>query len=277
MIKNKLKSIFYKIHKTKLLLPAPKFKLDTNLQELSFTIVMMGYNNQDYIKKSIESALSQNYSNFNIIYNEACSTDNSFAILKTIEHPKLTKRINKTRKYRLQNLYEAIHMTDDNQIILELDGDDYLKDEFVLTRLNQMFQKNNYLMIHGNYTNTPIEFAKKHGYGNFSQQTPWFVKKFSMFRDFPWIYSGIRSYYSWLFKKIKQEDLMLNGQFLPVCCDVATIYPMAEMAPNRIGYIQEALLIRNIDSPINEFKVITVEQKKIKDHILNSKRYEKLL
>lgn len=270
---NLLKRAFYKAHK---LIPAKPIKVAEDIEELPFTIIMMGYNNELYIKKSLESALGQNYRNFKVIYNEACSTDSSAKILGSINHSKLTKRINETRKYRLQNLYESIYTTNDNQIILELDGDDYLKDPFVLARLNTIYQENDYLLVHGSYKNNPPEIAEKYGYGTFSQQTPWAVKKLGAFRKFPWVYSGLRSYYSWLFKKIKKEDLVFNGEFSPVCCDLAAMFPMLEMAPERIGYIQEQLLIRNIDSPINEFKVITEEQKKIRQLILNKKPYEKI-
>ena len=100
---NILKRAFYKAHK---LIPAKPVKIAKNIDELPFTIVMMGYNNELYIKKSIDSALGQAYSNFKVIYNEACSTDSSAKILGTISDDRLVKRINQTRKYRLQNLYE---------------------------------------------------------------------------------------------------------------------------------------------------------------------------
>ena len=134
-----LKTAYYKALRLKHYIPARAIQISKDLPELPFTIVMMGYNNEEYIKKSIESALSQNYKNFTVIYNEACSTDSSAKILEEINHPKLTKRINKTRKYRLQNLYESIYETDDNQIILELDGDDYLKDEFVFDQFGKKY------------------------------------------------------------------------------------------------------------------------------------------
>lgn len=273
---NFLKQAFYRACQlTQLKADQPELESSV-LPELPFTIVMMGYNNEKYIRQSINSALSQNYNNFKVIYNEACSTDSSPQILEEIENKRLIKRINKNRKYRLQNLYESIHTTDNQEIILELDGDDYLKDKFVLTRLNQMYQTNNYFIIHGNYKNVPEFIAIKYGYKTFSQKTPWIVKKLRGFRRFPWIYSGLRSYYSWLFKKIKKEDLIFDTQFSPVCCDVATMYPMLEMVPNNVGYIQEPLIIRNIDSPINEFKVITKDQLEIRKKIIAKRPYEKL-
>lgn len=272
---NFLKKIYYKLSNNNHSEDFNPSSLPKDLEELPFTIVMMGYNNEKYIEKSINSALSQSYSNFNVIYNEACSTDSSAKILESINHEKLIKRINNPRQYRLQNLYESIHSVADDRIILELDGDDYLKDEFVLARLNCLYQ-HGYYIIHGNYLNNPPELAELYNYKTFSQKTPNLVQNFGLFRKFPWIYSGLRSYYAWLFKKIDKEDLMFDGQFSPVCCDVATMFPMLEMAPSHVGYIAEKLLIRNIDSPINEFKVITDEQKRIRKLLEDKKPYERI-
>src|SRR3990167_669326 len=101
------------------------FKLKTGLDELPFVILMTGFNNQKYIKKSLESALNQEYKNFQIIYIDDASTDQSPQILANFKNSKLKKQLNEQRQGKLKNLFEAAHSLSNDKIILEFDGDDY--------------------------------------------------------------------------------------------------------------------------------------------------------
>lgn len=238
---------------------------------------MTGYNNSKYLANSINSALSQDYKNFNIIYRDDCSTDSSQEILKDfLNNQKIDIIFNQKRLGKLANIYNACNAIPENTIILELDADDYLKDEFVLDRFNKLYQKTGCLIAHANYKNNPEDLAIKLNMQKFSNKTPWLIKQLRTYRSYKWIYSGLRSYNVNLFKKIKKEDLFYEQDFLQYFHDAAMFYPMLEMAGNKVEYIAEELLIRNIDSPINDFKKLPKDINSIKLKVLNSKRYEKL-
>ncbi len=255
----RLKNLFYKTHRTIAHLTEKPIIPNTTLEQLHFTIVITAYNNKAYVFENLKSVLQQQYDNFNIFYIDDCSTDGSSVSVQTfIEQYDVKNQItfvaNNERRGKLANLYTAIHQCVDTTIIIELDGDDYLAHNQVLATFNTIYQITKALFVHANYQNNPQQLAQALKLDHFAQQTPWIVKKLRLYRKFPWIYSGLRSYYAWLFKQIKKEDLLCNNEFFLLLHDNAMVYPMLEMAGDKIGYAAQPLLIRNIDSPINDFK-----------------------
>lgn len=96
----------------------------------SVTIIITNYNKGDYIKESIESALNQNYSNFDVLIIDDGSTDGSVDIIKSYQpNPKITLILQdnigviKTRN-------KAINSAK-GEFILQLDGDDLLHPEYL--------------------------------------------------------------------------------------------------------------------------------------------------
>ena len=260
-----------------------KFTFKKNLIELPITLIITSYNNKNYYQENLDSVLKQNYSNYNVIYIDDYSDDNTAQLVERhIDNFDILKKIklikNNIRKKKLANLYNVIHSLTNNRIIIELDGDDFLAHANVLNAFNLKYQEG-YKLVYANYINNPIELAKKLKIGNFFQITPKLIVKNNMFREYPWVYSGLRSYCAGLFKQIKYEDLLYkkDNRFFPVCHDLAMFYPMLEMAREKVSWIEEPLLIRNINSSINDFKVYSedIKQDIIKE-IRNAPKYNKL-
>ncbi|KKP96101.1 MAG: hypothetical protein US13_C0001G0045 [candidate division TM6 bacterium GW2011_GWE2_36_25] len=254
--------------------------INNQLPEKSFVIVITSYNNERYCEKNLASVLNQNYSNFRVIYIDDCSTDKTSKIteeyIKNNDHQKKISFFkNKQRNLKLANLYQIIHTLPDEEVVIELDGDDYLAHPHVLKIINQKYHETNALIVHATYENQPANLAEQLKLQHFSQETPYFVKKLNLFRKYPWIYSGLRTYYVGLFKKINKEDLLckippFEGKFFPVSHDLAIMYPMLEKAHTQIAYIPDKLLIRNIDSSINDFKKYDSQlRKKINQQIIS--------
>ena len=70
-------------------------------------------------------------------------------------------------------------------------------------------------------------------------------------RKLSWRTSHLRTFYAGLFQLIRLEDLLYNGQLLPKCVDVATMFAMIEMAGSHIKFIPEVLYIYNDNNPIS--------------------------
>ncbi len=263
-----------------------------DLPQLPLIVIMTAYNNKQYVKRSLESVLGQAYERYMIIYIDDCSTDGSFEVAQEVvkKHPefyrvRFTK--NDVRKGKLANIYNAIHTSEyfvgvkgkpSECIVVEVDGDDYLSDVYVLGTINTVYQKTGALVVYGSYENYKQD--KRDDYTEvFSQATPFWVKVCGLFRKYPWVYSGVRTYRAELFKQIKREDLCtkhprFEGQFFPVSHDAAMFYPMLEMAAERVAYIQQSLLCRNIDSPINDYKVYSPEiRKEMRQEIARGRSY----
>lgn len=257
--------------------PAHTLEPIQNLPEIPITIVMTGYNNQAYLHKSVQSALQQMYTNFQVLYIDDCSTDQSATLLKTFtHHEQISITCNTTRQGKLANLYTAIHAIPDEHIIVEFDADDYFTDDLVLARINTLFQTRKCLVAHAAYLNNPPELAQQLKLQTFCQQTPFFIKKRRSYRAWPWMYSGLRCYKAALAKKIKRGDLMMNDRFLPFFHDAALFYPLLEMAAERVGFIPQPLIIRNIDSPLNDFKKVPKEIDHIRQKVLKTTPYERV-
>lgn len=240
----------------------------------NFVIVIPSYNNSKYCEKNIISSLNQNYNNFRIIFTDDCSKDNTFEIVEKLVNShknkdKCTLIKNENRIGALENLYNMIHSCNDEEIILTLDGDDWFPDENVLAKLNNYYSNEDIWMTYGQYTNFPM------GGKGVAAPYPQKVIDSNNFRQHQWGASHLRTFYAWLFKKIKKEDLMYEGKFLPMTWDFGMMFPMMEMAGNHQKYIDEILYVYNLENPINDHKVNQKLQQKLDSYLRSAKKYQR--
>ena len=57
-----------------------------NTEGLRFTIAISSYNIEKYIKRAIDSVLNQEFTNYEIIIVDDCSTDNTVEKIKQCHH-----------------------------------------------------------------------------------------------------------------------------------------------------------------------------------------------
>ena len=114
-------------------------------KDILVSILINNYNNQKFVKKSIDSCLNQTYKNLEIIIFDDNSTDNSKKIIKKIKNKKLKKIFNLKKKNRSSalNQLNAINksfLKSKGDIIFLLDSDDYFlknKIEFFVGLFNK--------------------------------------------------------------------------------------------------------------------------------------------
>lgn len=262
---------------------SPQMKHNINLNKIiysnnkpkSFAIVIPSFKNEAWAEKNILSALNQNYSNFKILFTDDCSPDKTFDIVQNVvsQHKNKNKAIivkNEVRKGALENLYNMIHSCDDNDIILTLDGDDWLADPEVLNRLNYYYSNFDIWMTYGQYKNYPDNHV------GVSQSIPANVINSSSYRRYTWCSSHLRTFYTWLFKLVKKEDLMHDGKFLSMTWDMAMMFPMLEMSGFRHKFISDILYIYNLTNPINDHKVDVKLQQSLDRMIRSKQKYQQL-
>ncbi|MBN2617983.1 MAG: glycosyltransferase family 2 protein, partial [Spirochaetales bacterium] len=91
------------------------------------TIMIPTYNQEKYIEKAIESALSINYSNLEIVLSDDCSTDNTFDIAKKYETDSRFKAFRcSTNIGRVNNYKHLLQDLATGDWVINCDGDDYL-------------------------------------------------------------------------------------------------------------------------------------------------------
>ncbi|MCI5051722.1 MAG: glycosyltransferase family 2 protein [Simkaniaceae bacterium] len=223
-------------------------------EQKPFVILICSYNNAAYYEENLTGALNQRYENYRVIYVNDVSTDGTGEGVEKLiaTHPKgerVTLFNNNERCGALKNIYTSIHgHIKDNEIVVLLDGDDFLADEDVLTHLNEVYSTQDVWMTYGQMR------EKNSGMEGFCKPMPVEIVNQNSFRQHLEIPSHLRTFYAGLFKKIKKEDLLFNGQFYPMTWDMAMMLPMIEMARDHFTFIPRVLYIYNDDNPISDFR-----------------------
>lgn len=245
------------------------------LPDRKFVIVIPSYKNSTWCERNIQSVIDQNYKKFRCIFVDDCSPDDTFEKVKNAVESSDKKHLftvtrNSVRKGALHNLHDMIHSCDDDEIIITLDGDDWLAHDKVLSYLNDVYTKNDVWMTYGQYRNHPD------GGTGISVQIPDTIINSNGFRKHPWCSSHLRSFYSWLFKKIEIKDMMYEGKFFSMTWDFIIMFPQLEMAGHRAKFISEILYVYNLENPMNDHKVDQKLQHKLDRHIRNMPKYKRL-
>ena len=157
--------------------------------------------------------------------------------------------INSKNVGALENIYNAIHSCNKDDIILLVDGDDRLAHNDVLKYLNTVYQDQNIWLTYGQFQWFPAQIP-----GFIFQMPNWVIEK-NCIRSYRWITTHLRTFYAGLFHKIKKEDLLYEGKFYGTAWDLGIMYPMVEMAGYHTKFISDILYIYNTANFINDNKV----------------------
>lgn len=259
------------------IVPLLFFRLD-QFPEKPIVVIIPSYKNQQWVEKNLSSVFKQKYKNYRVIYIDDCSPD------KTYEYAQNTTQVwnqqerttiihNETRKGAMANWYNAIHSCKDNEIVVQLDGDDWLAHEHVLAYINSIYANENIWLTYGQFKEYP---SGRIGLLYNLPFPQYIIQNNSMrtYRGLP--IAHLRTFYAWLFKLVKKEDLMYDGQFFTMTCDKAMLSPMIEMAAHHHTCISEILYIYNNSNPINDHRVNVSLQHSLADYIAHLKPYTAL-
>jgi len=235
-----------------------------------FTIFIPSYNAEKWVKKNINSCLKQDYDNFDIIYVDDCSTDDTWACVNKFSSPNLYKHRNKFNKGKMQNLYEHLNSLRDDSIVVILDGDDWLFNNDTLNNLNNVYNSGDIWMTNGSYliggTNHIVSPKITEDYWN------------GIIRTKTWEFSHLGTFKSKLFKKIKKKHFMnKQGQFWQTTSDQAIMWPMVEMSgPEHHRVINDVLYVYNRHNPLSDDRVNRQDQLRTESIIRSFEQYERL-
>lgn len=240
-----------------------------------FVVVIPSYNNSAFCEQNLISVLSQNYQNFRVIYIDDCSTDDTFEKVSALVaisplKSKVSLISNPSNLGALNNLYNAIHCCLDEEIIVTVDGDDFLAHSGVLKRLNEVYADENVWMTYGNFLDYPTYRQNP----VICKPIPKSVIQSNSYRKAEWVTSHLRTFYAGLFKKIEKNDFLYEGKFLPMGWDLAFMIPMLEMAHGHFRFIDEVLYLYNRSNPINDHKKNLKLQSDCAAHIRQLPSYE---
>ncbi len=216
----------------------------------SFVILISAYNNSKYCEKSLFSAITQRYQNFRVLYVDDASTDDSFAKISRMaslsdQSDKISLVRNSKNKGSLDSLYNAIQTCQDYEIIVPVDGNDFLAHENVLTKLNKVYTKPSTWMTYGNFLDYPSyrQLPIK------CKQIPKTIVFNNSFRSHEIMDVYLKTFYAALFKKIRKEDLLYKGRFLSSDNSLAYFLPLLELAGKHAFFINEVLYLHTKSHP----------------------------
>lgn len=247
-----------------------------------FKIIIPSYNNIDWVEYNLASVLNQSYKQYDVLYIDDCSTDGTYSkVADLVGHlSNWTVLRNSNNKGAAHNYVE--HLTtfvdDPNNIIIHLDGDDWLIDDMVLDRLNDFYNEKDCWMSYGG-------FVCWEGHSSdptlpYPQSTPYpeFIHKHKKYRKDLWRASHLRTYKAFLFQSIEKQDLkMLNtDEYYWHASDLSWQFPCLEICPQeRIGLVDFYTLAYN-HSKQNQVRTHERESNdnaKYEIEIRNKKRY----
>jgi glycosyltransferase involved in cell wall biosynthesis len=229
------------------------------------------YNCEKFVEKSLLSIMSQRFKDFKCYITDDISTDNTVDVIKKtiLGDERFILIENKEKMYQPGNYDQVIRGLDipDNEICVEIDGDDWLPNSNVLSFINDVYKDENVWMTSGS-------FKYHDGRPGFANPP----KNFTNIRNQTFTLSHMRTWKSWLWKKIKEEDLKDGlGKYWSVAGDLSFMFPMLEMSgENHFIYIPDVLYIYNESNPLNDHKVNMGKVSSTVNIIRNKKPYNKL-
>lgn len=240
-------------------------------------IVSCFWNVENYIEKCIDSVMNQEHKEFKMFLIDDMSNDNTVDIIKNKikDDSRFILIVNTEKKYKLKNIDDLLiddKLFDDEDIVVELDGDDWLENNKVLSLVNEKYKKNKNLWI----TNGSFVYSN----GNFgfsSKVNPETV------RTDTFLFSHLRTWKVHLWRNIEQNSFLdENGEYFKSAGDAAYSFPMVEMAgDDHYEYIPNILYVYNEQNPYNDHKSgsssgSAYEQFRCSNIIRNLPKYQKL-
>lgn len=220
---------------------------------IKFNIITTCYNVEKWIYNCVTSVKEQKYTNWDHYIIDDRSTDKTWDILKIEKEKNKHLKIGQP-SIKAGNLYNQWQLLtwfnlEYNSVIIHLDGDDWLKDNEVLSYLADIYNSNPELLAtYGNYETTDgsPSICKEKPAGEPYRES--IIKG--------WKYSHLRTYKKRMFNYIKVEDLRdSSGKFFPYAPDVAIFLPILEMADERVHFCPRINAVYNRHNVLNEDKV----------------------
>lgn len=223
-------------------------------EDKPFLIVVHAHNNKDWVKKNLDSLMTQSYTPFKVIYIDDASSDGTgSSVEEYIQKNSLQEKISLIKNERpigaLPCLFQAIQDCPSETIIMPMDGCNWLAHRNVLQQINHFYADSNIWLTYGQYCSYP---TYTHGYTSEVSET-WIENNEA--RDKLPPSASLKTFYAGLFQQIHQGDLISSGTF---SSDRALFVPLIELAGKHSKYIPDIHFVYNIAQ--NKNILISAEQ-----------------
>jgi len=246
-------------------------------------VVVPVYNSEKWIGKCVKSILEQDYNEYELIVIDDHSTDGTRDVIQNynINHIQNKEHLGSA----LANIIQGINVIafNDEDIVITIDGDDWLCDKQAFSYLNKIYHDDIWL-TYGQYK--PLSERFKYACQDLSSiKTPGETGKLITVSVTPdtyrksglWVTSHLRTFKKWLWAKINDKDLRdQDGEYFRVAGDLALMYPMIEMAGEHIKFIDKMLYVYNDLNPNCDGVINTAAQISTGEYIQSKQCYNVL-
>jgi glycosyltransferase involved in cell wall biosynthesis len=221
-----------------------------------------------YLDNCISSLLCQDYDNFEVLFIDDASTDNSSSYIPSGD-PRMLLLKNDVNRGGGWNLHQAVLRCAPDDIFVQLDGDDWLSRPDALSLINRFFEETECWVMHGQFRYSGGSYGCARPFEN--------EKDFSEMRA-GWVSPVPRCFRAGIYHRIGDHDPQYEcmrdaeGNWFKEAVDVAMFYPIFELA----GYANcrfnsEVLYVYNTGNPLNTFKLRRDAEVR-KHHEISAKR-----
>jgi glycosyltransferase involved in cell wall biosynthesis len=244
---------------------------------MKFVVIVALYNMEQWLGQTIESIRTQSYPDFRCFLGDDMSTDGSAEVVTQAirNDPRFQLVRHQEKKFSMGNIRTLLDLAKpgDEDVIVLVDGDDYLAHPDVLQKLADIYKEYGCWMTHGSYRGLkatekdPIcrPYPPEILFNGGVRKVKWRASHLKTFKYKLWkriqpdaftitedefnrarwraLWSGkIRTWFNWL--KMRHTDLVdPSGRYVRRCDDKAFTFPMMEMAGPKVRFIDEVLYV----------------------------------
>ena len=221
-------------------------------------IITTCWNAERWIETCVRSVVLQTYENWEMFIVNDNSSDKTSAILKQFSgKDKIHIVRNEDRLLKIRSFLRGIKIANpnDEDVLVFLDGDDWLPDNDVFDHLSKMYINDTVWMTWGSYIDDvgdPKVFGKYIKTKECSRFAAPPAKGWDVRRS--WRYSHLKTFKYFLWKNINDDAFRKEstGDYFQQTDDLTFMYPMLEMAgPSRAKHIDRLMYVRNTFNNIN--------------------------
>jgi len=205
---------------------------------------------EEYIGECLRSVQSQTYQEWHAYVTvDPCGDDTFNCAMRARDgDARIHIRRNAERLYAMRNLVNGIRLSgaDPEDVIVVLDGDDWLSTDRALRIIANAYDGSDCWMTYGSWTSNMMGENRRYG-----GMWPPYPPETTDFRRTRWLGTAVRTWKRWLWDHIDDRDLRDGaGEYFRVSEDQAVMLPLLEMSgTSRARHIATALMVYNKRTP----------------------------
>lgn len=252
---------------------------------MTFCIVTPVFRARRWVRRCLRSIQAQTV-DFRCVVRDDKSDDGTFELARATVagDSRFFVERSEERLYPLGNIVAGIRRIahDPDDIIVTVDGDDWLRHDQVLERLRDVYASPDVWLTYGSHQRWKNKLLHRIGWTvrrGIAAPYPEAVGARRAYREHEYLASHLRTFKRFLFDAIDDADLRDDdGIYFRAAGDVAHMVPMLELAgPEHIRFLDELLYVYNNSNPISEHRVVEDLQRSVAEVIASKPRYEPLL